>query len=62
MILEVDLPNKDNIYGFHENKKSQFLKITLALPRFIGAGNRLRKGGESSHHFNPSAIKLINQT
>ena len=41
MVLGVDLPNKENIYGFHENKKSQFLKITLALPRFIGAGNEI---------------------
>ena len=52
MVLGVDLPNKENIYGFHENKKSQFLKITLALPRFIAAAKRLLERGEISHPFN----------
>ena len=48
MVLEVDLQIKESMYGFHENKKSQF----LALPRFIGTGKRLLESGESSHPFN----------
>ena len=62
LVLVEHIKSEDEFNKLSENKKSQFLKITLALPRFIGAGNRLRESGESSHHFNPSAIKLINQT
>ena len=59
MVLEVDLPNKESMYGFHENKKSQF----LALPRFIGAGKRLLESGESSHPFNSFSYQAkMNQT
>ena len=52
MVLEVDLQIKESMYGFHENKKSPFLKITLALPRFIAAAKRLLERGEISHPFN----------
>lgn len=32
LVLEVELLEKESMYGFHENKKCPFLKVTLAQP------------------------------
>nr|BCB92270.1 DNA polymerase delta catalytic subunit [Eulimnadia braueriana] len=45
-VLEVSYQMLESIYGYHFNKKSPFLKITLALPRFIAASKRLLERGE----------------
>jgi DNA polymerase delta subunit 1 len=34
-----------DIYGYHANKKSPFLKITMAIPRLIPAAKRLLELG-----------------
>ncbi|KAK7075072.1 DNA polymerase delta catalytic subunit [Halocaridina rubra] len=45
-VLAVDLRQKESIYGFHGNKKVNFLQITLALPRLIAAAKRLLGEGK----------------
>ncbi|KAF2360847.1 DNA-directed DNA polymerase family B exonuclease domain [Trinorchestia longiramus] len=40
-VLAVDLVTKESIFQFHNNEKSSFLKITVALPRLIAATKRL---------------------
>lgn len=45
-VLAVDICVKENIYGFHGNRKARFLKITLALPRLIAAAKRLLGDGK----------------
>lgn len=35
------LMNFSGIYGYHGNRKEPFLKITLALPKFMAAAKRL---------------------
>lgn len=35
-ILEVEIVKKANMYGFGDNKKIPFLKITVALPSYVG--------------------------
>ncbi|XP_067951635.1 DNA polymerase delta catalytic subunit-like [Watersipora subatra] len=40
-VLAVDVLMKESIYGYHGNKKEQFLKITLALPKFVAPAKRL---------------------
>lgn len=35
---------KESIYGYHGNTKTLFLKITLALPKFIAPARRLLEG------------------
>ena len=34
------LTTKENVYGFHGNKKAQFLMIELVLPKFISVTKR----------------------
>nr|BCB92279.1 DNA polymerase delta catalytic subunit [Cyzicus gifuensis] len=46
VVLEVAYNMMESIYGYHFNKKTPFLKITLALPRFIAASKRLLERGE----------------
>ncbi|XP_076045366.1 DNA polymerase delta 1, catalytic subunit isoform X1 [Oratosquilla oratoria] len=45
-VLDVDLVMRESIYGFHGNKPSQFLQITMALPRLIAAAKRLLGDGK----------------
>ena len=40
-VLAVELVKKESIYGFHNNRKLPFLKITMALPRLIASAKRL---------------------
>ncbi|XP_057374077.1 DNA polymerase delta catalytic subunit-like [Daphnia carinata] len=51
-VLEVELVERESMYEYHENKKSPFLKITLALPPFIAATKRLLERGEIAPPFN----------
>ncbi|CAL8096638.1 unnamed protein product [Calicophoron daubneyi] len=44
-VLMVECEQKQNIYGFHGNKKVPFLKITVALPRLIAPAKRLLDNG-----------------
>lgn len=39
------LENKENIYGYHQNKKIPYLKITVALQKLIAPTRRLLEGG-----------------
>jgi len=45
-VLSCDLMQKSTIYGFQGNKKSPFIKITLAIPKLIAASKRLMERGE----------------
>ncbi|CAL4122527.1 unnamed protein product, partial [Meganyctiphanes norvegica] len=45
-VLAVDICTKENIYGFHGNRKARFLKITVVLPRLIAAAKRLLGDGK----------------
>ena len=44
-VLAVELQKKESIYGFHNNRKLPFLKITMALPRLIAPAKRLLEQG-----------------
>jgi DNA polymerase delta subunit 1 len=33
IVLDIKIVTKENIYGFHGNKKSQFLQIDIVLPK-----------------------------
>ncbi|XP_033123470.1 DNA polymerase delta catalytic subunit-like [Anneissia japonica] len=44
-VLAVDLESKESIYGYHGNKKLPFLKITVAVPKFIAPARRLLEQG-----------------
>ena len=39
---------KSTIYGFQGNKKTNFVKITLAVPKMVAAARRLIEKGEVS--------------
>lgn len=44
-VLAVKMVDKESIYGYHENTKLPFLKITMLLPRMIAAAKRLLEKG-----------------
>ncbi|KAH9507561.1 hypothetical protein Btru_051479, partial [Bulinus truncatus] len=44
-VLAVDCVERESIYGYHGNKKSLFLKITVAIPRLIAPCKRLLEQG-----------------
>ena len=45
-VLNCELVQKSTIYGFQGNKMSEFIKITLAIPKLIAASKRLLDRGE----------------
>ncbi|CAF0747806.1 unnamed protein product [Brachionus calyciflorus] len=45
IILGIKIEIKENIYGFHGNKKSQFLRIEIVLPKFISVVKRMLESG-----------------
>ena len=47
VILALEIEQKQSMYGFNENQKSDFLKIYVALPKLIGGVSRLLE----SHKF-----------
>ena len=40
-VLMVEMVHKINLYGYHGENESLFLKITVALPRLIAPAKRL---------------------
>ncbi|CAD5114717.1 DgyrCDS3760 [Dimorphilus gyrociliatus] len=46
-VLNVEVCQKENIYYFRRNRKSAFLKITMALPKLIAPAKRLLEQGFS---------------
>lgn len=44
-VLAVDVVSRENIYGYHGNRKIPFLKITMALPKLIAPAKRLLETG-----------------
>ena len=47
-VLSCELEEKSTIYGFQGNKKSNFIKIILAVPKMVAAARRLIEKGEVS--------------
>jgi DNA polymerase delta subunit 1 len=45
IVLDIKLVTKENVYGFHGNKKSQFLHIDVLLPKYIGTVKRILESG-----------------
>lgn len=45
-VLAIDLVIKESIFQFHNNEKSNFLKITVAIPGLIPAAKRLLGDGK----------------
>ena len=45
-VLQCQLVKKSTIYGFQGNKMSNFVKVTLAVPKLIAASKRLLEKGE----------------
>lgn len=45
VVLDIKLVTKENIYGFHGNKKSQFLHIDVVLPKYINVVKRILESG-----------------
>lgn len=45
VILDIKLETKENIYGFHGNKKSQFFCIHIILPKYISNVKRILESG-----------------
>lgn len=39
------MENKENIYGYHENRKIPYLKITVALQKLVAPARRLLESG-----------------
>ncbi|PIK37764.1 DNA polymerase delta catalytic subunit [Apostichopus japonicus] len=46
-VLDVDVMDKESMYGYNGNRKSPFLKITVALPRLVAPAKRLLESGFS---------------
>ncbi|PIK45708.1 putative DNA polymerase delta catalytic subunit [Apostichopus japonicus] len=46
-VLDVDVMDKESMYGYNSNRKSPFLKITVALPRLVAPAKRLLESGFS---------------
>lgn len=44
-VLDIRLETKENIYGFQGNKKSQFMRIDVILPKFIPIVKRILESG-----------------
>jgi len=47
-VLHMEMSFKTNVYGFQGNKKSPYIKITLAIPRLVAAAKRLMEKGDVS--------------
>lgn len=45
VVLDMKLVTKENVYGFHGNRKSQFLCIELVLPKYITPCKRIIETG-----------------
>ena len=39
-VLGVDIVMGENLYGYNHNKKSAFLKVSVAVPKLVGIGKR----------------------
>ncbi|XP_069047871.1 DNA polymerase delta catalytic subunit [Lepisosteus oculatus] len=44
-VLAVDITRKESMYGYHGNRSSDFLRITMATPRLIAPAKRLLEQG-----------------
>ncbi|MBN3311988.1 DPOD1 polymerase, partial [Atractosteus spatula] len=44
-VLAVDITRKESMYGYHGNRASDFLRITMATPRLIAPAKRLLEQG-----------------
>ncbi|KAJ5993279.1 DNA polymerase delta catalytic subunit [Penicillium sp. IBT 35674x] len=51
VIEKVEVTLRENIYGFQGNKKSWYLKITVADPKFIAKVRSLLEGGGSGMNY-----------
>lgn len=45
IVLDIKLETKENIYGFHGNKKASFFKIEVLLPKHISLVKRILESG-----------------
>lgn len=45
VVLDVRLVTKENVYGFHNNRKSQFLHIDVLLAKYISTLKRILESG-----------------
>lgn len=45
VVLDIRLVTKENVYGFHGNRKSQFLHIDVLLPKHISTVKRILETG-----------------
>lgn len=52
VVLEVHLVTKENVYGFQNNRKSQFLQIDVLLPKHISTVKRILESGFEFPGFN----------
>lgn len=50
-VLEVSIVEGQSLYGYHGEDKYQFIKIVLALPKFIAASKRLLERNLIYHPF-----------
>ena len=44
-VLEVRIVKKENMFGYNEQGKRDFLRVTLAQPRFVAAAKRVVEAG-----------------
>ena len=47
IVLAVELVRKESMYGFNGNQKSDFLKIYVALPKYVGMVSRMLEKNSS---------------
>nr|BAO20830.1 DNA polymerase delta catalytic subunit [Branchinella kugenumaensis] len=45
-VLAIELEQKESMYGFRGNKKINFVKITVAIPKMVAAAKRLLEQGK----------------
>ncbi|VEL27494.1 unnamed protein product [Protopolystoma xenopodis] len=59
MVLAVRLEMKESIYGFHDNRKLPFIRITLALPRLIAPAKRILENGFAFSNYSMQSYSIF---
>jgi DNA polymerase delta subunit 1 len=55
-ILKIALPG---IYGYHNNQKVPFLRVTVAIPKLVSGAKRILEGGFNVPGYSTQAYSIF---
>ncbi|KAF6018928.1 POLD1 [Bugula neritina] len=58
-VLAVEMVKKESIYGYHGNRKDDFLQITMAIPRLVAPAKRLLDRDFAFGEYSPQSYQAF---